>query len=164
MKPDVIVVGGGAAGLVAARAASMRGLKTLLTERNARCARKLLITGKGRCNITNTANREEFFDNIVTNARFLYSALSRFGHGDIRNLLHEAGVPTKAERGGRVFPASDKSADVARALEQLARKEGVRIRTDARVKNIDTEDGAVRAVCLHGGETIACRSVILCTG
>lgn len=167
MKPeaDVIVIGGGPAGLMAARAAALRGFSTLILERNPRCAKKLLITGKGRCNVTNAAGREEMFSNIVTNPRFLYSALSRFGAEDIRALLSDAGVPTKVERGGRVFPESDSSFDVAQALEHLAREAGVKIRNSARVCGIQTSDGgAVRAVELSDGQALVCRCAILCTG
>lgn len=164
MNPDVVVVGGGAAGLVAARAASLRGLQTILIERNGRCGRKLLITGKGRCNVTNTADPDEFLRNTVTNGRFLFSAMSRFGQEDIRNLLRSAGVPTKEERGGRVFPESDRSSDVVRALETLAQKAGVRTMAGSRVQSVEVADGTVRSVRLYGGETIFCRGVILCTG
>jgi predicted Rossmann fold flavoprotein len=166
VKPetDVIVIGGGPAGLTAARAAALRGLSVLMLERNPRCAKKLLITGKGRCNVTNAAGREEMFSSIVTNPRFLYSALSRFGAEDIRALLTEAGVPTKVERGGRVFPESDRAFDVAQALERSAREAGVKIRCEARVRGIRTSDGAVRAVELSDGQALACRCAILCTG
>jgi len=164
VTPDVVVVGGGPAGLAAARAASLRGLETLIAERNGRPARKLLITGKGRCNVANTADRDETLYNVVTNASFLYSALSRFGCAEIRRLLEGAGVPTKVERGGRVFPESDRAADVARALERLAREAGARVMTGARVESVAAPEGAVESVRLCGGETVRCRSVILCTG
>ena len=112
----VAVIGGGPAGMLAAAMAAERGHSVTLFEKNEKLGKKLFITGKGRCNITNAAETEEFFKNIPRNPKFLYSALYGYTNTDVVALLNRMGVPTKTERGGRVFPASDKSSDVIRAF------------------------------------------------
>ncbi len=161
---EVVIIGAGAAGLMAATTAAKRGLETIVLERNARCGRKLLITGKGRCNVTNTADTDKMFSNIVTNSRFLYSALNSYGPQDICDFLTEASVPIKFERGGRVFPESDRSIDIVNALVETAQSSGASIITRKRVKKILVDDSCVCGVELTTGEKIDCQSVIVCTG
>ena len=121
----LIIVGGGAAGLMAAvTAADCLPVGTgniLLIEKNGRVGKKLLITGKGRCNVTNSCGREEFFENIPTNPRFLYSAFSAFSNTDVMDFFEGLGVPLKTERGGRVFPVSDRAEDIVAAFERALR-------------------------------------------
>lgn len=161
---EVVIIGAGAAGLMAAITAAKRGLETIVLERNARCGRKLLITGKGRCNVTNTADTDKMFSNIVTNSRFLYSALNSFGPQDICDFFKKASVPIKFERGGRVFPESDKSIDIVNALVETAQSSGASIITRKRVKKVLVNDSCVCGVELTTGEIIDCQSVIVCTG
>lgn len=143
---DVIVVGGGPAGMFAAIAAGRAGRRVLLLERGDRLGRKLRITGKGRCNVTNTA--ENPLRSIVRNPRFLYAALAHFSSADLRGLLERYGCPTKEERGGRVFPCSDKASDVTRALERALREAGVRVLFHARVDS-------PQALPAHGAVVLA---------
>lgn len=137
----VLVIGGGAAGMMAALAAAEGGAQVILLEKNEKLGKKLFITGKGRCNLTNDAEREAFFAHILRNPRFLYSAYSRFGNTAMRQLMEEEGqLPLKTERGGRVFPASDKSSDVIRALERLLTRAGVQVRLHNEVLELLTEN------------------------
>ncbi len=158
----VVVIGAGAAGLMAAYALKNRVGKVTVIERNTMPARKVRITGKGRCNVTNIADTEEILDNITRNRRFMYSALSAFSNYDVMALLEDMGVPTKVERGGRVFPQSDSAKDVADALVKAALGGNVKIIT-ARVTGIEASDGRVCAVNTDKGK-IECDSVILATG
>ena len=158
----VAVIGAGAAGLVAAYALKDRVSKVTVIDRNSLPARKVRITGKGRCNITNIADQEEFMDNITRNKRFMYSAFSKFSNYDVMALMEDMGVPTKVERGGRVFPESDSAKDVAEALVKAASGENVSFVT-ARVTDIEVSDGRVSAVKTDKGK-IECDSVILATG
>ena len=159
---DVVIVGGGAAGLMAAVIASRRGLSVAVLEPNARCGKKLRITGKGRCNVTSDSEPREFLKNVNANAKFLRSTLYAFPPSQTMEFFEELGVPLKTERGARVFPVSDNANDVADALETAARSAGATFRRE-RVRNIRTENGAVSAVVSDGG-SIPCRAVILCTG
>jgi hypothetical protein len=158
----VIVIGAGAAGLIAAGKASETADKVILIEKNDIIGKKLLITGKGRCNITNSAEIEDMIGQYPRNAKFLYSALYTFTNYDIIQIIEDAGVKTKVERGGRVFPVSDKSRDVVRALERYALKENVTLRRDT-VKSLIIKDGAVKGVKTARGE-ISTDKVIVCTG
>ena len=117
MKYDSIIIGGGAAGSIAAIVATKLGKKVLVIEKNGRLGKKLLITGKGRCNITNNCDTNELINHVPTNARFLYSAFSQFSPQDVMDFFINLGVPLKTERGNRVFPASDKAKDIVVALE-----------------------------------------------
>ena len=129
----VAVIGAGAAGLIACGKVKDRVKKVILIEKNGLCAKKLRITGKGRCNITNAAKISDFFDSIPTNAKFLYSALNNFTNDDITALLASLGVKVKTERGGRIFPESDRADDVADALIRYALgKNVIKVRDTAR--------------------------------
>ena len=159
---DVIVVGGGPAGFIASVCAARRGLSVLLLEKNRDPLRKLKISGKGRCNLTNNCTDSEFFDNVLRGGKFLRSAEARFGPQEIMAFFEQLGVPLKTERGRRVFPVSDRAADVADALVRAARSAGVTM-LQKDVAGILTEDGAVTGVRTSDG-TYASRSVILATG
>lgn len=158
----IIVIGAGAAGMIAAGRAAENADKVILIERNEFFGKKLRITGKGRCNITNNAETEDMINMYPTNAKFLYSALYTFGNYDIISLLEEYGVKTKVERGGRVFPVSDKAEDVCKALRKYALKDNVTSVT-ARVKGLIIDGGEVKGVKLSG-KNIYADKVIVCTG
>ena len=159
----VFVIGGGPAGMLAAANAAKNGHRVTLFERNEKLGKKLYITGKGRCNVTNVADRDAFFEHILRNPRFLYSAFSHFDNKALMERIEQAGVPLKTERGGRVFPVSDKSNDILRACEKIVREAGVTVRLNTHVDEIFTLDGAVNGVRI-GGETLACAAVIVATG
>ena len=163
LKYDVAVIGGGAAGMLAAGSAAECGKTVILIEKNKYLGKKLGITGKGRCNITNVADMPEFMENIPTNPRFLYSAFSSFSNEDIVSLIEKYGVKTKVERGGRIFPASDKAADVIGALKNYLKDMGVRA-AKGEVEEILVADGRANGVRLVGGTIISADSVILATG
>ena len=159
---DLVVIGGGPAGMLCAVMAAQRGLAVTLLDRNLQLGRKLRITGKGRCNVTNACDTKEFMANIPGDGRFLYSAMSRFGTREVMAFFEGLGVPLKVERGNRVFPVSDNANDIADALARECERRGVRvIRCSAR--SIETKDGAVCAVRTDG-ERISCRAAAICTG
>ena len=158
----VCVVGGGAAGLMAAIHAARYGAAVTVFERNDRCGKKLRITGKGRCNVTNHCTRDEFFANIPANAKFLYSAWDRFSSADTEAFFEELGVPLKVERGNRVFPVSDRAGDVVEALVRECRRLGVAVR-NARVGGLLVEGGVVRGVTF-GEKNERFDAVIVATG
>ncbi len=163
MKQKIAVVGGGAAGQLAAIMAARQGGNVTLFEKNEKLGKKIYITGKGRCNVTNDSGREGFFENVIENPRFLYSAYAAFTERDMMELLEEAGVPLKVERGQRVFPQSDKSSDIMGALERLGRQAGVQVKLNTQVKSILTENG--EAVGLTTREqTYYFDKIILATG
>lgn len=139
------------------------GAQVVLLEKGSKLARKVRISGKGRCNITNTADMQEFIEAFAPNGRFLYGAFSRYFRDDILAFLHEMGVETKEERGGRVFPASDRAADVVEAIEKWLESLGVRIKYNVTAKSIDVEDGRVTGVKLYGGRMDA-DAVVIATG
>ena len=158
----VAVIGAGAAGMMAAITAAEAGADVTLFERNDRVGKKLRITGKGRCNVTNNCDNNEFLSNVPTNPRFLYAALSRFSTADTMAFFENAGVPLKTERGKRVFPISDRAADIVSAMERRCREAGVTI-VHRRVRGLLIEDG--RIVGLRYGESEeAFDAVIVCTG
>ena len=162
MKYDVIVVGGGPAGMFAAITAAKNGCTVLLLERNDRLGKKLLITGKGRCNVTNDCGLEEVLQNIPRNGRFLYSALNAFGTKSIIAFLEECGCPLKTERGNRVFPVSDKAQSVLDCLVLQMRNFGVRVET-GRVRKIITDGQGISGVRTQENTYFA-NQVILATG
>ena len=159
----VAVIGGGAAGQIAAIKAAENGHRVTIFESNEKLGKKLFITGKGRCNVTNAADSEGFFRHVVRNPRFLYSAYAHFDSAAIMALIEAAGVTLKVERGQRVFPASDHSSDILKALEKTVRARGVTVRLNTRVSAILTNGGAVSGVRV--GETVEpFDAVILATG
>lgn len=160
---DIIVVGGGAAGLMAAGRAARRGYAVTVVERNPRPARKLMITGKGRCNVTNNCSVQDCVAQVPGNGRFLYSAFSAFSPDDTIAFFEEQGVPLKTERGNRVFPVSDKAVDIVDALVNYAKSGGVKFR-QGRVVSLCVDDGVCTGVTLENGETLNAFAVIVCTG
>lgn len=159
----VIVVGGGAAGLMAAGMAARRGLQVTIIDKNLRMARKVMITGKGRCNITNNCSIDEFIEHIPENGRFLYSSLSSFSPQKMMNFLEEEGLPIKTERGSRVFPVSDKAMDVVDTLVSFVNKVGCRFHR-GRVVKLIISDNKCQGVVLESGEKLAADAVVVCTG
>ena len=159
---DVIVIGGGPAGMFSAITAAQQGNRVLLLERNERLGKKLLITGKGRCNVTNRCSAREVLENIPRNGRFLYSAMESFPPESICRFFEDNGCQLKTERGNRVFPVSDKSQSVLDCLTRKMRQLSVTVET-ARVKQILTDEGAVIGVGTDR-KTYSCSSVILATG
>lgn len=157
-----MIIGGGAAGMMAAIAAAEQGAGVCLLEPNERLGKKLNITGKGRCNVTNNCSLEELMAHIPRNGRFLYSAFTHFGSGEVMAFFEGLGVPLKTERGNRVFPVSNCAFDVSGALKRRLEKLGVRWVHD-RAVSIAVEDGAVRAVAGEKSE-YPCRAAILATG
>ena len=160
----VAVIGGGAAGMLAAAEAARGGADVTLFEKNEKLGKKLFITGKGRCNVTNACDRDGFFAGVVHNPRFLYSAFAGFSNRDMMELVERLGVPLKVERGNRVFPASDKSSDILRALEKYVRNAGVTVLLNTAVSSLVTEDGTVRGVVTADGKRHEADAVIVATG
>lgn len=162
----VIVVGGGAAGMMAAYRAAMNGHETVLLEKNEKLGKKLYITGKGRCNVTNASDMDTVMSQIVSNPRFLYSAFADCSNIDVMELIEKGGCPLKTERGQRVFPESDKSSDIISCFAYLLKKAGVQVCLKTEVKRILTAGGAVRGVELSGEskERLEADAVILATG
>lgn len=160
----VIVVGGGAAGMFAAIAAAKNGHQVTLYEKNEKLGKKIFITGKGRCNITNAADMEELFDAVVTNSKFLYSSFYGYTNQNVIDFFEDAGVPVKIERGNRVFPISDHSSDVIRALEREMKKVGVKVCLNTEVKSVETEKGKFNKVVLKDTTTQAADACIVATG
>ncbi len=165
----VIVVGGGPAGMFAAIAAAENGHQVLLLEKNEKLGKKLFITGKGRCNITNSSDMEVLFQSVVTNRKFLYSAFYAYDNQMVIDFFEQAGLSVKNERGNRIFPVSDHSSDVIAALQRTLKKDGVEIRLFSEVRTLlyqDTPEGD-RQVCgvqLSNGEKLAADDVIVATG
>ena len=158
-----LIVGGGAAGLMAAGFAAEGGHAVTVIERNPRPARKVMITGKGRCNVTNNCTVDDCVAHIPRNGRFLYSALSALPPQEVMALVEAQGVPLKTERGGRVFPVSDKAVDVVDALVAFAKRRGARF-VQGRVTALHLTDGACDGVTLEDGRTLAADAVAVCTG
>ena len=161
---DVLIIGGGAAGLMAAGTVSMTGKSVTVLERNDRPARKVMITGKGRCNVTNNCTElDELIENVPQNGRFLYSAFSNFMPSDTMELFEDMGVPLKTERGGRVFPVSDKAVDIVDALVSFATDDGAQI-VKGRAKELIIENGTVKGAVTYDGEKIFAEKVLIATG
>ncbi|MBQ5910493.1 MAG: NAD(P)/FAD-dependent oxidoreductase [Clostridia bacterium] len=163
MKKKIAVIGAGAAGLMAAFAAAKNGNDVTVFEKNARPARKVMITGKGRCNVTNNCDKDTFMQNTPHGARFMHSAYSVFSAADTMQFFEDMGVPLKTERGNRVFPVSDKAVDIVDGLVRAINKYDVKL-VNASVSSIGAEEGQVRSVTLQNGQTHFFDSVILATG
>lgn len=163
IKSKVAVIGGGAAGLMAAVTAAEHGNDVTVFERNARPARKVMITGKGRCNVTNNCDRDTFMANTPHGSRFMYSAFSAFSAEDTMHFFEGRGVPLKTERGNRVFPVSDKAVDIVDALVKAADKSGVKL-VNARVVKVVSQNGAVSSLITESGKEFFFDKIILATG
>jgi len=161
---DVIVVGGGPAGLMAAGTAAGQGKKVLLLEKNNSLGRKLLITGKGRCNLTNNTDQEGLLANIPGNPSFLYSAFYTFGSQELISFFEGLGVNLKTERGNRVFPASDKALDIVQALVRYVKKQKADIRLNEPVSEIKLLPEDIKEVVASSGRSYKCQKLILATG
>ena len=168
----IIVVGGGAAGMAAAAAAARQGHAVRIYEKNEKLGKKLFITGKGRCNVTNDCTPEELLQGVVTNSRFLYSSFYGFNSQDMMSLLEQAGCPLKTERGGRVFPVSDKSSDIIKTLKKVLDQSGVEVCLNQAVDSLwletdpETGEERCRGVFLSGKqrEKVEAAAVIVATG
>ncbi len=164
MNEELIIVGGGASGLLSAVGALKNGVRPTILEKMSQLGTKMLITGKGRCNITNSSyDLEDFISNMSGNGQFLYSAIYNFTNYDMINLLKELGLPTKIERGGRVFPQSDKAYDVVNTLKKYLISNGVKIKLDTRVKELIIKKGKISGVKTQN-DSIEASAVILTTG
>ncbi len=164
---DVIVIGGGPAGMMSAITAAKENNNVIILEKMNSCGRKLLITGKGRCNITSSLSMDDFIKNTPGNGKFLYSCFQNFTNGDIIQMLKNNGVKTKEERGNRIFPVSDKSLDVLNAFEKEMEKNNVKVITKANVKKINIENKKVTGVTFEKdglNKTFKADKVILATG
>lgn len=159
-----IVIGGGPAGMLAGISAAENGDKVIILEKMEKTGKKLLITGKGRCNITNNGDLDEFMKNIPENSKFLFSSFNQYSNKDIVSLLNSEGVSTKVERGGRVFPVSDKSIDVLEALKRKLKKLNVETKTNFEVTKILTEAGVIKGIECKNKEQLFADKVILATG
>ncbi len=161
---DIIVIGAGAAGMMAAYRAACSGARVVLLEKNEKVGKKIYITGKGRCNLTNACDTEELFDHVRHNAKFLYSAFYGFSNFMTMDFFREMGCPLKVERGNRVFPVSDHASDVIRALERQLEKTGVILHLGTEVKDIIYRDNKVEGVVLKNGKEEKAGAVIVATG
>lgn len=159
----VIVIGAGAAGMMAAISAANCGHTVEIFDKNEKTGKKIYITGKGRCNVTNACDTEELFGKIVTNPKFMYSAIYSYDNNTVQAFFEAEGCPLKIERGNRVFPVSDKSYDVINALENAMRKAGVKIHLNTEVEDLIVEDNVVKGVVI-GGKKVFADSVIVATG
>ena len=160
----ILVIGGGASGMAAAAFAKTDETRVILLEKNEKTGKKLYITGKGRCNLTNASDIETILQNVVTNPRFLYSALYGFTNEDLMRLMEEKGCPLKTERGNRVFPVSDHSSDVIRTWNRILSERGVEVRLHTEVSGLLIRENRVCGVRLGSGRELPADSVIVCTG
>ncbi len=164
MSKQVIVIGGGAAGMMAAIMAAKNGHKVVLFEKNEKLGKKIFITGKGRCNVTNACDISDFFENVPTNNKFLYSAIYSFTNQDVMDFFVENGCPLKVERGERVFPVSDHSSDVIAALRRKLAEEGVEVVYNTGVKELLIAEEKVTGVILQNGKRVLADAVVVATG
>lgn len=160
----VIVIGAGAAGMMAAYSSALCGNKVTVFERNEKAGKKLFITGKGRCNITNDSDVETILNNIITNRKFMYSAIYSFSNEDVKAFFEENGLHLKVERGNRIFPVSDKSSDVINTLKKALRNENVEIEYNILVKDLVVENNTVKGVVLKDDRKVYADKVIMATG
>lgn len=160
----VIIVGGGAAGMMAAYTAGMCGHDVTLLEKNEKLGKKIYITGKGRCNFTNACDETDFFKNVVSNPKFLYSAIYTFNSEAMIDFIENHGTSTKVERGNRAFPTSDHASDITKALKNAIDEFGVKVKLNTEVKDIIIEENKATGVVLKDGQKISCDHVIVCTG
>lgn len=158
------VIGGGAAGMIAAITAAKDNNEVVVIEKTSSLGNKLKITGKGRCNLTFEGDEEDFKKNIVTNYKFMYSSFSNFSNKDVVNYFESLGVKTKVERGGRIFPVSDKAVDVVRALENEIKKHNIKVMYNSNVKEIITKNNTVTGVKLENGKIVNLDKCIVATG
>ena len=164
MSKQVVVIGGGAAGAMAAYMAAKNGHKVTLYEKNEKIGKKIFITGKGRCNVTNACDINDFFENIPTNSKFLYSAVYSFTNQDIIDFFVDAGCPLKVERGDRVFPVSDHSSDVISALRRRLDDSGVQVYLNTAVKELVISEDIIKGVVLDNGKKVMADAVVVATG
>lgn len=160
----IIVIGGGAAGMMAAIEAARNGAEVILYEKNEKLGKKLFITGKGRCNLTNACDMEDLQKSVMKNHKFLYSAFQNFNNWETIGFFEDLGLATKIERGNRVFPASDHSSDVIKALEQELKHQGVEVFLKTKVKNVIEQQNKVTGVTLENGKKVMADAVIVTTG
>jgi len=160
----VCVIGGGASGMLASILIAYKKHNVILLEKNEKLGKKIYITGKGRCNVTNAVTGNEFLANVVTNAKFVMSSEVRFNSADTMAFFEELGVKLKIERGNRVFPESDKASDITRAMERRLKLLNVDIRLNTQVKEIIVEDNLVKGVKLSSGDVIGADAVVVATG
>ena len=159
----VCVIGGGASGMMCATMIARKGHAVTLFERNEKLGKKIYITGKGRCNVTNIAVGNDFLNNVVNGKKFVMGAITRFNSNDTRSFFEDLGVELKIERGGRVFPVSDKSSDIIKALEKAMRWAGVDVKLNTRVEKVLTEEGNIVGVLVQG-EKLLFDAVVVATG
>lgn len=164
MSKQVVVIGGGAAGAMAAYMAAKNGHKVTLYEKNEKIGKKIFITGKGRCNVTNACDINDFFENIPTNSKFLYSAVYSFTNQDVIDFFVDAGCPLKVERGDRVFPVSDHSSDVISALRRRLDDSGVQVYLNTAVKELVISEDIIKGVVLDNGKKVMADAVVVATG
>ena len=160
----ILIIGGGAAGMMAGVYAARRGHQVDVLEKNEKLGKKLFITGKGRCNVTNACATEELFPAVMSNSKFLYSAFYTYGPENVMDFFEQAGVPLKTERGCRVFPSSDHSSDIIRALEKELKKAGAGIHLHTEVKSVESDENGVTGVRLADGSFLPGDAVIVASG